>query len=68
MTLRTYGMVEDKLNVTTRHADIVTVQAEIEDITDQEFLQPWAATHRWGTPLYFKDAVHERLLGQAARA
>ncbi len=57
ITLRTVGMVEDELNFTSPYADVVTVQAAIEDITDMEFLQKWAASNLWGTPLYFKDAL-----------
>ncbi len=57
ITLRTHGMVEDELNFTPRYSDITTVQAEIEDITDKEFLQQWAATNLWGTPLYYQDAL-----------
>jgi len=30
---------------------------EIEDVTDQEFLQQWAATELWSTPLYYQDAL-----------
>jgi hypothetical protein len=58
ITLRTDGMVEDELNFTSRYPDLVTVQAAIEDITDKEFLQLWAATNLWGTPLYYQDALH----------
>lgn len=57
ITLRTHGMVEDELNVTPRYPDLEMVQRAIEDITDQEFLQRWAASNLWGTPLYFKDAL-----------
>jgi protein tyrosine/serine phosphatase len=57
ITLRTVGMVEDELNVTPPYPDIVTVLTAIEDITDQEFLQKWAVTELWGTPLYYKDAL-----------
>jgi protein-tyrosine phosphatase len=57
ISLRTIGMVEDKLNVTPPYSDLVTVQAAIEDITDREFLQQWAVTELWGTPLYYKDAL-----------
>jgi protein-tyrosine phosphatase len=57
ITLRTDGMVEPELDFTTHYADIATVQVAIEDITDKEFLQQWAATNLWGTPLYFKDAL-----------
>ncbi len=57
ITLRTDGMVEDELNITPRYPDLATVQLAIEDITDKEFLQQWAASNLWGTPLYFKDAL-----------
>ena len=57
ITLRTHGMLEDELNFTPPYADIVTVQAAIEDITDKEFVQQWAATDLWCTPLYYKDAL-----------
>ena len=57
ITLRTHGMTEDELDFTSPYPDIATVQAAIEDITDKEFLQKWAATNLWGTPLYYKDAL-----------
>ena len=57
IALRTDGMVEDELNITPRYPDLATVQVAIEDITDKEFLQQWAASNLWGTPLYFKDAL-----------
>jgi hypothetical protein len=57
ITLHTHGMVEDELNVTPSYPDLEMVQLAIEDITDQEFLQRWAASNLWGTPLYFKDAL-----------
>jgi protein-tyrosine phosphatase len=57
ISLRTVGMVEDELNFTPPYPDLVTIQAAIEDITDREFLQQWAVTELWGTPLYYKDAL-----------
>jgi hypothetical protein len=57
LTLRTHGMVEDELNFTSPFSDIATVQVEIEDITDKEFLGQWAKTGLWSTPLYYKDAL-----------
>ena len=57
ITLRTYGMTEDELNFTSPYPDLVTVQVAIEDITDKEFLQKWAATDLWATPLYYQDAL-----------
>jgi protein-tyrosine phosphatase len=57
ITLRTVGMVENELNFKPRYPDIATVQAAIEDVTDPEFLQQWADTNLWSTPLYYKDAL-----------
>lgn len=74
ITLRTHGMTEDELNFTSPYSDIATVQAAIEDITDTEFLQQWAATNLWGTPLYYKDALqrwperHAAVISAVARA
>ena len=74
ITLRTDGMQEDELNFTSPYTDIETVQAPIEDLTDQEFLQHWAATNLWGTPLYFQDALrrwpgrHAAVISEIARA
>ena len=74
ISLHTYGMVEDELNVTPPYPDIVTVQAEIEDITDREFVQQWVNNNLWGTPLYYKDALrrwperHAAVISTIARA
>jgi protein-tyrosine phosphatase len=57
ITLRTVGMAEEELDFTPQYSDIATVQAAIEDITDREFLQKWAATDLWSTPLYYQDAL-----------
>jgi hypothetical protein len=74
ITLRTYGMAEDELNITPRHPDLVTVQVAIEDITDTEFMQKWVASDLWSTPLYYKDALrrwperHAAAISAVARA
>jgi protein-tyrosine phosphatase len=57
ISLQTYGMTEDELKITPPYPDLVTVQVAIEDITDKEFLQKWAASNLWSTPLYYKDAL-----------
>ena len=57
ITLRTHGMVEDELNFTSAYSDLVTVQLAIEDVTDSEFVQQWAASELWATPLYYADAL-----------
>jgi protein-tyrosine phosphatase len=74
ISLHTYGKAEDELNITPRHSDVVTVQVAIEDITDREFLQKWAASDLWCTPLYYKDALrrwperHAAAISAIARA
>jgi protein-tyrosine phosphatase len=50
-------MVENELNVTPPFSDLATVQVEIEDVTDKEFVQQWASTELWSTPLYYQDAL-----------
>ncbi len=57
ITLRTHGMVEDELNVTSPYPEIAILQAPIEDVTDVEFVQQWVNNNLWGTPLYYKDAL-----------
>jgi protein tyrosine/serine phosphatase len=74
ITLRTHGMLEDELNFTPRYPDIETLQVAIEDITDTEFLQVWAASDLWSTPLYYQDALqrwperHAAVVSAMARA
>ena len=57
ITLRTHGLVENELDIAPPYPDLVTVQVEIEDVTDQEFVQQWASTELWCTPLYYRDAL-----------
>ena len=57
LTLRTHGMVEDKLNVMPPYPDLAVVQVAIEDVTDMEFVRQWASTELWSTPLYYQDAL-----------
>jgi protein-tyrosine phosphatase len=74
ISLRTYGMPEDELNNAPSHPDLSTVQVEIEDITDTEFVQQYVASDLWGTPLYYKDALqrwparHAAAISAVARA
>jgi protein-tyrosine phosphatase len=74
ITLRTIGKKEDELDVAPPYSDLKTVQVAIEDITDREFLQQWAATDLWCTPLYYKDSLrrwperHAAVISAIARA
>lgn len=74
ISLNTIGMTEDKLNFTSPFPDLVTMQIAIEDVTDKEFVQQWASTDFWCTPLYYKDALqrwperHAAVVSAIARA
>jgi protein tyrosine/serine phosphatase len=57
VTLRTHGLEENELDFVPPYPDIKTVQIEIEDVTEEEFVQRWAVTELWGSPLYYKDAL-----------
>lgn len=58
ISLRTHGQVEDVLDTAPRPSAITTEYAEIEDITDTEFLKKWVANDLWCTPLYYRDALN----------
>lgn len=74
ITLRTHGMTEDELDFTPPYADIATIQAAIEDVTDLEFRNKWASSELWCTPLYYHDALcrwperHAAVISAIARA
>lgn len=74
ISLHTYGLVENELNIRPPYPDLVTVRVAIEDITDGEFVQKWVNTNFWGTPLYYKDALqrwperHAAAISAIARA
>jgi len=57
ITLRTDGMIENELDIKDHPAGIEVVSIAIEDIRDAEFVQKWASTNLWGTPLYYQDAL-----------
>ena len=59
VSLRTYGFDEkDHPIVVPPHPDIQVVSVEIEDVTNKEFVEKWATTDLWGTPLYWTDALN----------
>jgi protein tyrosine/serine phosphatase len=74
ISLSTIGKVEDELDIIPPYPDLATIQVAIEDITDKEFLQQWAATDLWCTPLYYRDALlrwperHAAVITAIARA
>jgi protein-tyrosine phosphatase len=58
ISLRTHGFNEkDYLEVKPPYQDIETMVIEIEDVTDQEFVEKWASSELWCTPLYYSDAL-----------
>jgi protein tyrosine/serine phosphatase len=57
ISLRTHGQNEDLPDAAPRPSGLTTLEVEIEDLTDKEFLQKWAMTDLWSTPLYYQDAL-----------
>lgn len=59
VSLRTHGLEEkDHPIVTPPHSDVQVVSVEIEDVTNKEFVEKWASSDLWGTPLYYTDALN----------
>ena len=59
VSLRTHGLDEkDHPIVVPPHPDIQVVSVEIEDVTNEEFVEKWASTELWSTPLYYTDALN----------
>jgi protein tyrosine/serine phosphatase len=59
VSLRTHGFEEkDHPLVIPPYSDIQVVSVEIEDITNKDFVEKWATTDLWGTPLYWTDALN----------
>ncbi len=59
VSLRTHGFHEkDHPIVTPPFSDINVVSVEIEDVTNKEFVEKWATSDLWGTPLYWTDALN----------
>jgi hypothetical protein len=74
ISLYTDGLQEDELHFTPPYRDLVTVRVAIEDVADTDFVQQWASTELWGTPLYYQDALqrwpqrHAAAISAIARA
>jgi hypothetical protein len=59
VSLRTHGLDEkDHPIVVPPYSDIDVVSVEIEDVTNKEFVEKWATSDLWGTPLYWTDALN----------
>jgi protein-tyrosine phosphatase len=57
ISLRTEGKTEPDLDLPNPPSGLEVVSVAIEDLGDGEFLQRWAATELWCTPLYYQDAL-----------
>lgn len=74
ISLRTHGQVEVVPDTAPRPAGLTSLCVEIEDVTDTEFLQKWAMSDLWCTPLYYQDALirwperHAAAISTIARA
>lgn len=59
VSLRTHGLNEkDHPVVIPPYTDIRVASVEIEDVTDKEFVEKWATSDLWSTPLYYTDALN----------
>lgn len=59
ISLRTHGLEEkDHPVVVPPRSEIQVVSVEIEDVTNKEFVEKWATSDLWGTPLYWTDALN----------
>lgn len=59
LSLRTHGLEEkDHPIVVSPRSDIQVISVEIEDVTNKEFVEKWATSDLWGTPLYWIDALN----------
>jgi protein-tyrosine phosphatase len=57
ISLRTEGKTEPDFYLPYLPSGIEVISVAIEDLSDVEFLQQWAATELWCTPLYYQDAL-----------
>lgn len=57
ISLRTDGVDEEDLVLPENFPDIQSVAVAIEDLSDKEFMEKWAKTDLWSTPLYYQDAI-----------
>ena len=57
ISLRTEGKTEYEFDIQVIPSGIELVSVAIEDLGDPEFVQKWAATDLWCTPLYYQDAL-----------
>jgi len=59
VSLRTHGFDEKGHPIVVPpYSDINVVSVEIEDVTNTEFVEKWATSDLWGTPLYYTDALN----------
>ena len=57
ISLRTEGKAEHDFDLPYLPSGIDVVSVANEDLGDPEFVQQWAATDLWCTPLYYQDAL-----------
>jgi hypothetical protein len=50
-------MEEDDLVIPENLNDLEWLTVAIEDLSDEEFLEQWAASELWSTPLYYQDTI-----------
>ena len=74
ISLYTEGQDEPTTDIAPRPPDIDNLHVAVEDLGDEEFVNRWAVTELWGTPLYYSDALkrwpqrHAAAIAAVARA
>jgi hypothetical protein len=76
IALGTRGKPDDITDAAPRPSDLTTLCLDIEDVTDiqSDFVQRWAGSYLWSTPLYYQDAfktwpeLHAAVIAAIARA
>jgi protein tyrosine/serine phosphatase len=58
ISLRTFGLEEKEHPVVVSpYPDVQVISMDIEDVTNKEFVEKWASSELWSTPLYYRDAL-----------
>lgn len=57
LSLETDGIEDEAVVVPEDYAGLTVIPAAIEDLSDKQFLEIWAKSGLWSTPLYYRDAI-----------
>jgi protein tyrosine/serine phosphatase len=57
ISLETDGIEDESVVLPQDYNGLMVVPAAIEDLSDKQFLEVWAKSGLWSTPLYYRDAI-----------